>query len=114
MPKHRDFIENCGTKATKCRGKALKKSPNWASINVYTNMVGVVGHSLWYALHFQGSVYDAYSSDAHSTVDELIGRGRYKMKNRSDGVGQIFFFQIFFSRLKKKMKVRLLRNQMRT
>ena len=57
-------------------------------------------------------MYDGYSSDAHSMVDELIRRGRYKMKNRSDGVGQIFFSQL--KKKTQKMKVRLLRNQMRT
>ena len=75
--------------------KLLKNRPI-GLVSTYVYMVGVIGHSLWYALHFQGSMYDAYSSDVHSTVDELIGRGRYEMKNRSDGVGQIFFFQIFF------------------
>ena len=95
--------------------KLLKNRPI-GLVSTYVYMVGVIGHSLWYALHFQGSMYDAYSSYVHSTVDELIGRGRYKMKNRSDGVGQIFFSRFFFSTKKKekKMKVWLLRNQMRT
>ena len=54
-------------------------------------------------------MYDAYSSDAHSTVDELIGRGRYKMKNRSDGVGQIFFSE--FSWLKKTKQNKKKKNE---